>query len=87
MQFDKFLPEAQLTGEFQKAPGINIDGSFCRNALVNVIHGDAVPTKTYTIGVNGRGSLVMEEQEFRDLLASMALLFDSRQPGYVPKSA
>lgn len=83
MQFFDRLPKAHSTGEFQKAPGVSIDGTFCNNALINVIHGDNVPVKTYTVGVNGRGSLVMEEGEFRDLLAAAALLFDSRQLGYV----
>lgn len=78
------LPVAETTGEFPKSPGVNIDATFLRNALVNVLSGEKVPNTTYTIGVNGRGSLVMEEAEFRDLLSSMIKMFEVRSPGYVP---
>ena len=73
------LPEAQTTGVVSRAPGILIDGAFIGNTLVNVLFGENVPNTTYTVGINGRGSLVMEEQEFRDLLSSMLALFDARQ--------
>lgn len=81
--FLKRLPVAQITGVFEKSPGVNIDGSFLRNALVNVLFGEKVPRITYTIGMSGRGSLVMEEEEFRDLLTTMIKMFEVRSPGYV----
>jgi hypothetical protein len=83
-EFLRSLPEAGYVGAFEKSPGINIDGAFIGNALVNILFGEKVPAKTYTIGVNGRGSLVMEEQEFRDLLASMIKTFESQKLGFVP---
>lgn len=79
--------KAEHVGVFEKTPGINIDGSWKGNALVNVLFGDKVPRITYTIGVNGRGSLVVEEQEFRDLLMSMILMAEVRSPGFVPPAS
>lgn len=76
--------KAEHVGVFEKTPGINIDGAWKGNALVNILFGEKVPRITYTIGVNGRGSLVVEEQEFRDLLMSMILVAETRSPGYVP---
>lgn len=81
--FLRRLPTAEVTGKFEKSPGVTIDGAFRQNALVNVLFGEKVPRVTYTIGVNGRGSLVMEEEEFRDLLTTMIKMFEVRSPGYV----
>ncbi len=81
--FLRRLPVANITGVFEKTPGVNIDATFLRNALVNVLFGEKVPRVTYTVGVNGRGSLVVEEDEFRDLLAGMIKMFEVRSPGYV----
>lgn len=82
--FLKRFAAAEHVGVFEKTPGVNIDGAFLRNALVNVLFGEKVPAVTYTIGVNGRGSLVVEEQEFRDLLMSMIKMAEVRSPGYFP---
>lgn len=79
----RFTP-AEHVGEFEKTPGINIDGAWLREALVNVLSGEKVPQVTYTIGVQGRGSLVVAEQEFRDLLMAMIKMAEVRSPGYVP---
>lgn len=77
------LPASTMTGEFERSPGVNINGTFAGNALVNVLSGTNVPTTTYTVGIGGRGSLVMEEQEYRDLLSSMLFLFEARSPGFI----
>jgi hypothetical protein len=81
---NRFRP-AEHVGVFEKNPGINIDGAFVGDALVNVLFGEKVPQITYTIGVGGRGSLVVAEQEFRDLLMSMVKMAEVRSPGYMDK--
>jgi hypothetical protein len=55
--------------------------------LVNILYGEKVPQRTYTIGVNGRGSLVVDEQEFRDLLMSMVKSAEVLTLGYVAPAA
>lgn len=82
----RFRP-AEHVGAFEKTPGITIDGAFVGNALVNILYGEKVPQRTYTIGVNGRGSLVVDEQEFRDLLMSMVKSAEVLTLGYVAPAA
>lgn len=79
----RFRP-AEHVGAFEQSPGINIDGAFVGNALVNILFGENVPQRTYTVGVGGRGSLVVAEQEFRDLLMSMLKTAEVMTLGYVP---
>lgn len=84
--FLKRLPDAQMSGEVAKSPGVMINGAWCgQHALVNVLYGDDVAQTTYTIGITGRGTLQMGEQEFRDLLSSMIALFEIRSPGFASK--
>lgn len=78
----RFRP-AEHVGVFEKTPGINIDGAFVGNALVNILFGDNVPQRSYTIGVGGRGTLCLAEQEFRDLLMSMVKTAEVMTLGYV----
>ena len=78
------LPDAQMSGIVEKAPGVMIDGAWAgQHALANCLFGDKVPQTTYTIGITGRGTLQMGEQEFRDLLSAMLALFESRSPGFI----
>ena len=80
------LPEAQMSGIVDKAPGVQIDGAWAgEHALVNVLFGEKVAQPTYTIGITGRGTLQMPEQEFRDLLSAMLAVFESRSPGFAAK--
>lgn len=77
------LPDAQMSGVVEKSPGVNIDGAWTgQHALVNCLFGSKVPETTYTIGITGRGTLQMSEQDFRDLLSSMLAVFESRSPGF-----
>lgn len=77
------LPDAQMSGVVEKQPGVMIDGAWAGNhALVNALFGEKVPQTTYTIGITGRGTLQMGEQEFRDLLSAMLAVFESRSPGF-----
>ena len=77
------LPDAQLTGDFEKSPGVTISGAWTgNNALVNCLHGDAVKERTYTIGISGRGTLQIPEQEYRDLLSSMISMFEYMSPNF-----
>jgi hypothetical protein len=79
------LPDAQMSGVIEKHPGVMIDGAWAgEHALVNALFGDKVPQTTYTIGITGRGTLQMGEQEFRDLLSAMLAVFESRSPGFNP---
>lgn len=81
------LPDAQMSGVVDKAPGVQIDGAWAgQHALVNCLFGDKVPEPTYTIGITGRGTLQMSEQDFRDLLSSMLAVFESRSPGFAAKT-
>jgi hypothetical protein len=81
------LPDAEMSGVVDKAPGVKIDGAWAgQHALVNCLFGEKVPQTTYTIGITGRGTLQMGEQEFRDLLSSMLAVFESRSPGFAVKS-
>lgn len=80
--FLKRFAAAEHVGAFEKHPGVTIDGAWLRDALVNVLYGPKVPQRTYTIGHNGRGSLVLAEQEFRDLLMSMIKMAEVMTPGY-----
>lgn len=80
------LPDAQMSGEVAKSPGVLIDGAWSgQHALTNVLYGDKVPQTTYTIGITGRGTLQMTEQDFRDLLSTMIAVFESRSPGFLGK--
>jgi hypothetical protein len=82
------LPDAQMSGEVVREPGVLINGAWCgKHALVNVLYGDKMPNPTYTIGIAGRGTLQMAEQEFRELLSSMLALFEMRSPGALAKAA
>lgn len=80
--FLKRLPEATLTAPFEKHPGIFIQAALIegpgRNVFIECIFGPNVPNVTYTVNVGGRGSLVIPEQEFRDLLSSGLALFEVR---------
>ena len=81
------LPDAQMSGVVDKAPGVQIDGAWSgEHALVNVLFGEKVPVPTYTIGITGRGTLQMTEQDFRDLLSAMLAVFESRSPGFSAKT-
>lgn len=81
--FLKRLPDAQLSGVVEKAPGVLINGAWSGDhALVNVLYGDKVGQTTYTIGITGRGTLQMGEGEFRTLLSSMLAIFEVRSPGF-----
>ena len=80
------LPDAELSGSVEKAPGVMIDGAWSgERALTNVLYGEKVAEPTYTIGITGRGTLQMGEQEFRELLSAMLGLFESRSPGFAGK--
>lgn len=80
------LPDAQMSGVVEKSPGVQIDGAWAgEHALVNVLFGEKVNQPTYTIGITGRGTLQMPEQEFRDLLSAMLAVFESRSPGFAAK--
>jgi len=80
------LPEAHMSGVVDKAPGVQIDGAWAGDhALVNCLFGEKMPQPTYTIGITGRGTLQMGEQEFRDLLSAMLAVFESRSPGFAAK--
>jgi hypothetical protein len=81
--FLKRFTAAEHVGAFEKHPGVTIDGAWLRDALVNVLTGEKVPQRTYTIGHNGRGSLVLAEQEFRDLLMAMIKMAEVMSPGFV----
>lgn len=84
--FLKRLPDAQLSGEIEKSPGVLINGAWSGNhALVNVLYGEKLPQPTYTIGITGRGTLQIGEQEFRDLLSAMLAVFEVRSPGFAAK--
>jgi len=76
------LPEASITQPYEKHPGIFIQAALIegpgRNVFIEAIFGPNVPTVTYTVNVGGRGSLVIAEQEFRDLLSSGLALFEIR---------
>jgi hypothetical protein len=86
-EFLSRLPDAQLSGEVERADGVLINGAWCgKHALVNVLYGDKMPNPTYTIGIAGRGTLQMAEQEYRELLSSMLALFEMRSPGALAKS-
>jgi hypothetical protein len=77
------LPQAELSGEVVKSEGVMISGAWSgQHALVNILYGDNVPVNTYTIGITGRGTLQMPEQEFRDLLSSMLAMFEARTLGF-----
>ncbi len=79
------LPEAtEFHHGYEKSEGVKIGYAIVDNALVNVLFGEKSPRPRYEIGVGGRGSLFMEEQEFRNLLSSMIKVFETRSPGYVP---
>jgi len=81
------LPDAEMSGVIDKAPGVQIDGAWSgQHALVNVLFGEKMPEPTYTIGITGRGTLQMSEQEYRDLLSSMLAVFESRSPGFAAKN-
>lgn len=80
------LPDAQISGEVEKSPGVIINGAWAgEHALVNILYGDKIPNQTYTIGITGRGTLQMGEQEYRDLLSAMLALFEVRSPGFAAK--
>ena len=76
------LPEAAITQPYEKHPGVFIQAALIegpgRNVFIEAIFGPNVPTVTYTVNVGGRGSLVIAEQEFRDLLSSGLALFEIR---------
>jgi hypothetical protein len=81
--FLKRLPDANLSGAVERADGLMIDGAWCGDhALVNVLYGDKMPGATYTLGIAGRGTLQMTEQDFRDLLSAGLALFEARSPGF-----
>lgn len=81
-QFLNRLPTTNLSGPVEKSDGVMIEGAWTgEHALVNILYGDEVPQNTYTIGITGRGTLQMPEQEFRDLLSAMLGLFESRAAG------
>lgn len=85
--FLKRLPDAQISGEVAKDAGVLINGAWAgEHALVNVLYGDKVPQTTYTIGITGRGTLQMGEQDFRTLLSAMLALFEVRSPGFGVKT-
>lgn len=85
--FLKRLPDAQLSGEVAKGPGVMINGAWSgEHALVNVLYGENVTQTTYTIGITGRGTLQMGEQDFRTLLSSMLAIFEVRSPGFGMKT-
>lgn len=87
--FLKRLPDATLTEPYEKHPGIFIQAALIegpgRNVFIEAIFGPNVPQVTYTVNVGGRGSLVIPEQEFRDLLSSGLALFEARSPGFASK--
>lgn len=77
------LPDATITEEFEKHPGIFIRAALCegkdRNVFIECVYGPQVPVPVYTLNVGGRGSLVLGEQEFRDIVSASLALFEGRQ--------
>lgn len=77
------LPDATVTQPFEKHEGIFIQAALIegkgRNVFIECVSGPAVPTPVYTLNVGGRGSLVLGEQEFRDIASAALALFEIRQ--------
>lgn len=80
------LPEATITDEFVKSEGVNIRATLVegpgRNVVIEAIYGDNVPAPVYTVNVGGRGSLVIGETEFRDLVSAGLAMFEGKQSGF-----
>ena len=75
------LPQAQGSRAFERSPGVTIDGYYQNLALisrlVNSIKGESI--SSYTIGIQGRGTLNIPETEFDDLLACMIGMYRERK--------
>ncbi len=69
------LPMAEMSGEVERQPGILINGAHVANAIVTVLYGEAVKEPSFTIGVQGRGTLNIPEAEFKQLLGTMATVY------------
>lgn len=80
------LPDATLTAPFEKHPGVFISAALVegkgRNVIIETLHGEAVREPVYTLNVGGRGSLVIGEQEFRDIVSAGLAMFEARQKGF-----
>lgn len=80
------LPQATLTPPFEKHPGVFISASLVegkgRQVVIETLHGDTVREPVYTLNVGGRGSLVVAEQEFRDIVSAGLAMFEARQKGF-----
>ena len=80
------LPDATITQPFEKHEGVFIQGAFIegvgRTVVIETVFGPKVPAPIYTLNIGGRGSLVMDEQQFRDIASAAIALFEVRQsPG------
>lgn len=78
------LPEAPSSPPAMVGPGINVDSSLLGNALANRLHGENVPVTSYVIGINGRGTLNIPEEEFDNLIAVMVRVYLDRVAPKLP---
>lgn len=76
------LADATITEPFEKHPGIFIQAALIegegRNVFIEAVFGPNVPAPVYTLNVGGRGSLVLGEREFRDIVSVGLSLFELR---------
>lgn len=77
------LSDATITQPVEKSPGVFIQGAFIegvgRNVIIETVFGPNVPAPIYTLNIGGRGSLVLGEQEFRDIASASIAMFEVRQ--------
>lgn len=77
----KRLPHAEVTEPFEKSPGVFIQSALVegkgKQVFIETVFGPEVPQQVYTLNIGGRGALVFPEQEFRDILASMLVLYEA----------
>lgn len=74
LEFLESLPIAQPVTRVERGPGVNVDGAFLGAALISMLSGENVPVRTTEIGIRGRGSLVLDDTAFDELLSSMIMV-------------
>lgn len=74
LEFLETLPIATPVPLVERGEGVLVDGAYLGSALISTLHGANVPVRTTEIGVRGRGSLVLDDTAFDELLSAMIMV-------------
>lgn len=71
------VPKAEVNADMEHPSGALISSAHVANGMVSVLHGEKMREPSYTIGVLGRGTLNLPHDEFKQLLGSMAAIYNA----------